>query len=860
MADTRHRTTWGTRFRFLVRGVGLTGVLAALAGAALFASAFPNHALWTPDTLRDAGEGAHGDFAKSAAWTLVAGLVAVAIAFVVELLGGLLQSTGRRSVANTSATVGTVAAVALLIFVNAYSFTHHKRFDLTKEQQFTLPSELADRLRTLRPETPTTIVVLQMHRTFGLLNQKRDSYTKAAEEKVTEKVKDLVDLFRELGPRFNVEVLDTEAFEYEKHLGELTATAPELKAAIEAAPENSIVFHANKRVQRLSFNEFLQLDRTASKEANGGRSNLVLQPQGIESFARRVLAVQERRPKVAICVVHELLTSAYPEGDGQLFTMAGLKQSLTDHGYDVIDIVMKKNWNKARSPDDLKSAADTRAESTLDRLEGELAAATVRTGGIRRQAKVLADRLQAFSAVKDKPWADRRAVYEKYYRGPIAEADETDILDTLKRSTKQTDLLATEAEAERRLTESRLKVALLDDRTTEDRRIADAKAKLTQKLADVDLVIVPRFTIDDATKRADANLSSTLHTWRKEQVDVLRDYMASGKPVLACLGPISLGLTPEPDETQAEFDKRLREELAAAADDFEKLLAERGIELGRETILFDGEARAIAARLAGDQFGGSVPADIPPLAFTGVPEKGSALKPNPVAESLRLTARGVEQSFDLRVRSLRPVYLAPGLANRAGFVSEFVASSPHAWNEERPFLERRQLSDGRVAIGYIPRFEDTKEQDPKDSRVGTHSAERKGPFPVGVAVEGVAPDYRIDVLLAGGSGFDQLAAAAVATETGKPKGTPGRLIVYGSGNLFSGPILDPAREKLLLHSANWLTGRDDRLPRADLPSWQFPRVAMSERDVNLWRYGTALGLPLLAVYLGLMATMFRRLR
>ena len=87
-----------------------------------------------------------------------------------------------------------------------------------------------------------------------------------------------------------------------------------------------------------------------------------------------------------------------------------------------------------------------------------------------------------------------------------------------------------------------------------------------------------------------------------------------------------------------------------------------------------------------------------------------------------------------------------------------------------------------------------------------------------------------------------------------------RLIVFGSGNLFAGAKLEPAQEKLLLHSANWLTGREDRLPRADQPAWAFPRVAMTNREMTLWRLGTAVGLPLVAVYLGLMVTMLRRLR
>ena len=87
-----------------------------------------------------------------------------------------------------------------------------------------------------------------------------------------------------------------------------------------------------------------------------------------------------------------------------------------------------------------------------------------------------------------------------------------------------------------------------------------------------------------------------------------------------------------------------------------------------------------------------------------------------------------------------------------------------------------------------------------------------------------------------------------------------RLIVFGSGNLFSGPKLEPAQEKLLLHSANWLTGREDRLPSADEPAWSFPRVEMSDRELTLWRLGTLIGLPLIVVYCGVMVMMVRRLR
>ena len=77
---------------------------------------------------------------------------------------------------------------------------------------------------------------------------------------------------------------------------------------------------------------------------------------------------------------------------------------------------------------------------------------------------------------------------------------------------------------------------------------------------------------------------------------------------------------------------------------------------------------------------------------------------------------------------------------------------------------------------------------------------------------------------------------------------------------FIWPTLAAPQEKLLLHSVNWLTGRDDRLPRADQPAWSFPRVEMPPRDVRLWRLGTAIGLPLLAVFAGLMVVMIRRIR
>jgi len=269
-------------------------------GLCLLWAEFRNTGLFSVERLSAAGKGAHGEFARDAAWILAVGGAIAILTLGFELVNAVFFSGSRRTAAGAVATLGGVAALVTLVAVNTYSFTHYRRYDTTRDQRFTLPPELATELSKLRASSPTTIVVLQKHRMFGTLTDERDSYTKAAEEKVTEKVRDLVDQFREFGPQFNVEVLDTEAFGYQKHLEAVTKDAPELKAAIDAAPENSIFFHANKRVQRLSFNEFLQLDKTASK-ATEGSENLVLIPQGIDTFARRILGCRSggRRSRCA---------------------------------------------------------------------------------------------------------------------------------------------------------------------------------------------------------------------------------------------------------------------------------------------------------------------------------------------------------------------------------------------------------------------------------------------------------------------------------------------------------------------------------------------------------------------------------
>src|SRR6185369_11290340 len=128
-------------------------------------------------------------------------------------------------------------------------------------------------------EGATQVIVYQRHKTFGALTDKPDRYDYAAERKVVEKVKDLVDLLRDFDARLRVEVLDVEEDRYEEKLKRLTDGSPALRQAIERAAENSIFIAQGKgdqaRVQQMSFHELYQLDKVASRQDRGSQGNLV---------------------------------------------------------------------------------------------------------------------------------------------------------------------------------------------------------------------------------------------------------------------------------------------------------------------------------------------------------------------------------------------------------------------------------------------------------------------------------------------------------------------------------------------------------------------------------------------------------
>jgi hypothetical protein len=347
------------------------------------------------------------------------------------------------------------------------------------------------------------------------------------------------------------------------------------------------------------------------------------------------------------------------------------------------------------------------------------------------------------------------------------------------------------------------------------------------------------------------------------QVAAIKEFIKSGKPVLAAFGPLN-----EPANPRAPTPP-------AGPDGLEDLLGQLGIRFGKQTILFGADSKAFAERRSSLlATGASV--EMPPLVFEA--PKGKSLTSakslvdepankaaNPIATSMKVTERtvGGKQKLDLRLRHPRPIYFTPVRSGAVPFAPEFLVSDSDSWNEENPFPTRERT----------PRYEPPKADDPA---AGSVDEKRRGPFPLGVAVETTVPpewyDSRVaaaevaEKVLAGGEATGPLAVAAagvtsnaIAKQANVPE-TRVRVAAIGHGGLFVGPELSPAKESLLLNTCNWLLGRDERLPRESPVPWRYPRVNLTEQDATLWWWGTLVALPGLFVYLGRVVLLGRRYR
>lgn len=832
-------------FRLLVRSLGLTGLLAFGAGCIIFFAVEQRDLIAAMKRFPNALRGEDGTLLLVAAGLILTGGAVALLVGGFELLMGLQKSAGRRSAVGINVVVQIALAVILLAGVNLWSFNYYARYDATRDKSFTIKPDLAAKLKQLRDET--TIVVYQQHKTFGRFTDKLDKYDVAAERKVVEKVKDLVELLREFGPQFRVVVLDVEDDNYDRILSAEAKRFPKLPDALAQAPENSIFFCAGDRIQRMGFHEFYQLDKTASQE----RENLVLLNQGIEPFVRRVLAVEEKKPRVGVAVIHELLSTRGVENE---FGMAGLRKSLEANGFEVTDILLKK-WSETGPPE---AAVYSYDESQLQRTEDAIAGLNEQISSDR---EVIAGTAKLVEVLKNTPLDRLNEMLRDQLRGRTFTEEDRKV--NVQR--QQQVLAAVKSEVEeletelRKAEETRLKL-LGSEATVEGRRMTDIKSKFRRLLDDCDLLIIPRLTLFNLIA-GDRHIPNRIYRLDSSQVAAIRDFLKAGKPVLAMFGPSN-----EPENARDPFGT------GSGPDELEALFAELGIVFGSQTILYNAESRPLAERRS-NPFGSGLTVDLPPLDFesnlsVGLTTKGE-LTPNPIREAMRVTKRSVGQKLDLSMRHPRPVYFATIRPDPQTFKAEFLWTDATCWNEEKPFPRG----------DYAPRLDMKGTDLTKRAR----DDEQPGPFPVGIAIQTTLPQEWVEPQ----HGAIKAAALALAGKSapgGLPLGlaaesllptdlyvtapaktaTTVRVAAIGHGSLFnspdvSRPDLKPASEQLLLSTCNWLLERDDRLVKAET-EWTYPRTKLTPVQQLLWRLGMFVGLPAIFAYLGLNVLLVRRMR
>jgi hypothetical protein len=852
--DERYRLSFGTRLRLFLRVLAITGVVCCAVGALLLAPIWKTVSV---ELALSSLEGNEGKTAQIASCLIAGGLGVIALSLFVEFLSLLRSSAGSRSLLGFNSTLQTLLAAGILVAINVYSFQHYARVDLTLDQKFTLPKTLVEELRKLQGETEI-VVFLRQPKTGTALTTEKDEFEAEAEKKIVEKVLDLVDLFREIGPSFRVTVLDgAKVQRFKQQVKELTENKPQLREAIEAAPNNSIFFFANGKVQRLGFEEFYQLNKTESQ----AKQNLVLQPRGLETFTRRVLFVEEKRPRIGLCVVHDLLTSKSSDFDA--YTHSGLRKSLESNGFEVVDVILKK-WDREIEPA-AYSPDEYRVEETREDLD------TVRSSQreLEEEKKDLQDTIELFT----KPTKEFYELFRRRFRRDLTETERLRQIESMQEDLKRYDDRREELRKEEQKLLASLEKLEADDRLSESRKVTDVKSKFQRIVDSCDLLIVPRSTWMSIPEgmfippRLQAMTDSTqvdAEPVNSKQVEVIKQYLKRGKPVLACLGPNFENPFDRSGRQPPQGYARLSGLLTRPLDGFERILMECGVEFGPQIVLYDEEQKSFTAARTRESFAGGTPVKLPPVQFA--PDSNASTKPNPIAKALTLTSQSIAQPLDIRIRHPRPVYLVPGLETKIPYSAEFLFTSSESWNESLPFGTLRQI-DARSADLEPPRFNATRNSDPKK---GTREEERRGPFPIGVALQTKVPlewydeKYQTNFGTLRGlatiptlTGFKDLSTVALTTlSMQEPQQV--RLAVIGHGGLFSGKDLSPATQKLLTYTCNWLLSREEKLPNADSESWSYPRVELKESEKFYWHWGTFIGLPLLFAYFGILVLLMRR--
>lgn len=579
-------------------------------------------------------------------------------------------------------------AVVLAVIVNYWSFSHYQRHDWTRDQQFTIPAETQKRLRRLKE--PIDIVVYIAHKTFGRAGKKPDAYDYGAERKVVEKVRDLAEQYGQIGAQIRVQVLDVEEEGYENRLGALPKP---LREELAKAVENSIFFRSGKRVRRLSFSDYYQLDKKESR----AKQNLVLRARGQKSFSRQIFNIDEPRPNLVFAVVHELLGL---ESEAE-FGLKGLAGALDRWGIDGRTVILKE-WSEMGPP---KAAVMSFKESQFRRLTDQV---QVMDEAVKQFQEELAD---TNKFIKELEESDLKELEEKFKSQLRGQKFTPEIRQNTLALYRQVA-----AQNQRRIAVFAKKREVVEqavgefDKTEIEQmaRFTRLDEKLDYVLQDCDLLVVPRYTWQKVNLQW--GIPNEVYQVEEPQVDALRSYLRAGRPMLACLGP-STEMPPSP----------MRRPPPPKPPLFENLLRDYGVELDRKLILFEDEIASFKDRFA--------TGTVPPLAFENPKLAASGAKPaepNPISVAMTSLVRARDQALNVQARHPRIVRYT---GDTLPYDPHFAWTDSKSWSETNPFPS---MWGGKS----VPKYDA-----PDKLKVATagdsmpEGDEQRGPLPVGVAIE-----------------------------------------------------------------------------------------------------------------------------
>ena len=117
----------------------------------------------------------------------------------------------------------------------------------------------------------------------------------------------------------------------------------------------------------------------------------MLRDQGVDAFARKILNVQEKRPRLAFAVIHEFLGV---DGD-PFWAMGGVRRTLNARGMDYRDIVLKSFQGGGEPPPTVL----THDEHKYERLEFVIADLEESVGRIEKDLTMWTDLEKDFNSM-----------------------------------------------------------------------------------------------------------------------------------------------------------------------------------------------------------------------------------------------------------------------------------------------------------------------------------------------------------------------------------------------------------------------------------------------------------------------------